>query len=235
MASPTLSLLDLPPELVLVIADHLPPDAVLALKLSHRILYYSLPLSARFKSLPLSHCARLAIRSHLSQPNPKPSHQRCVLCKAVYPLSSFKSSNSPACAPSPLGTDAQQTEIVELPHRLCAWHVGRLARIVHTEPRGRNEWISSSEEMCMHCGAIQAWTKCNCACDSCSVQTVTAYTRYLNNQSECRQFVFCREVLDKDLPRPDGVESRLFVRETCYEPTSERRLKSESIHDTQQS
>jgi hypothetical protein len=219
MASPTPSLLSLPPELILEIADHLSPDGLLALKFSHRIFNYTLPLAPRLRSRTLSRCARLAIRSHLCSPNPKPTHLRCILCKVVYPLSSFQSSSSPACAPLSLAADVEQTEIVELPQRLCAWHVGRLARIVHTEPGGSNEWVSSSEKMCMHCGAIQSWAKCDCTCDSCSVRAVTAYTRYLNNNTECRKFVFCRRsAVDNILLSCEDQETRLYVRETCFKP-----------------
>lgn len=212
MASPSLSILCLPPELILEIADYLPPDGILALKLSHRILNYSLPFAPWLRNRALSHCARLAIRSYLCQPNPKPTHLRCILCKVVYPLKTFRSSSSPACAPLSLTAELEQAEVVELPQRLCAWHVGRLARIVHTAPGGANEWISSTEEMCMHCGAIQSWARCDCTCDSCSVRTVTAYTRYLNNNVECRTFVFYREVADS---ATGAAGAKLFVRETC--------------------
>ena len=218
MASSTLSILSLPPELLLEIADYLSPDAILSLKFSHRILDYSLPSAHRLRDRTLSRCARLAILSYLAKPNSTVTHQRCTLCKAVYPLKSFQSSSSPACAPLSFASDVQQTEVVELPQRLCAWHVGRLARIVHTEPAGRNEWVASSEEMCMHCGAIQSWTKCDCTCDSCSVMSVTAYTRYLNNKAECRKFLFYRKpASESDSPQRCSDVTELFVRETCFE------------------
>lgn len=219
MASRTLSLLNLPPELLLEVADHLPPDGILALKLSHRILNYSLPLAPRLRNRTLSRCARLAVRSYLAKPTSNPTHLRCVLCKAVYPLKSFQSSSSPACAPLSFAADVEETEVIELPQRLCAWHIGRLARIVHTEDGGRNGWTASSEEMCMHCGAIQSWAKCDCKCDSCSVRAVTAYTRYLNNKTECRRFVFYRKAMTDSVVSSHGTTgSQLFVRETCFEP-----------------
>lgn len=219
MASSTLSLLSLPPELILEIADYLPPDGILALKFTHRVLNYSLPLAPRLKNRTLSHCARLAVRSYLAKPTSNPTHLRCVLCKAVYPLKSFQSSSSPACAPVSFAADVAQTEVVQLPQRVCAWHVGRLTRIVRTEPGGRNEWIDSSEEMCMHCGAIQSWEKCDCKCDSCSVRAVTAYTRYLNNKIECKKFVFYRKAATNHVHPPHGTtRTRLYIRETCFEP-----------------
>jgi len=214
-----ISLLNLPPELILEIAHYLPADGILALKFTHRVLNYSLPLAPLLRKQTLSRCARLAVRGYLTKPTPNPTHQRCLLCKAVYPLKSFRSASSPACAPLSLSNGSEQTEVVELPQRLCAWHVGRLARIVHTEPGGRNEWIDSMEEMCMHCGAVQSWSKCDCKCESCPVRAVTAYTRYLNNNTECRTFVFYREfAADSVAGLPAATCSQLFVRETCSEP-----------------
>ncbi|KAF1847559.1 uncharacterized protein K460DRAFT_242017, partial [Cucurbitaria berberidis CBS 394.84] len=141
------SLLNLPPELILEIGDCLPPDGILALKFSHPFLNRILPLAPRLRNTTLSDCARLAIRTYLSPPDLKPSHLRCILCKAVYPASLFNSSSSPACVPISLAEDARQTDVVELPQRLCSWHVGRLARVIHTESGGRNEWISHVDNM----------------------------------------------------------------------------------------
>lgn len=219
MASPSLSLLSLPPELILEIADYLPLDGILALKLTHRILTYSLPMAPRLRNQTLSQCTRLALRNYLAKPVPNPTHLRCILCKAVYPLKTFQSSSSPACVSVSSEFDVEDADVVKLPQRLCAWHVGRLARIVHTEPDGRNEWVDSSEEMCMHCGAIQSWARCDCQCDSCSVRAVTAFTRYLNNNTECRKFVFYRTVMPDSTVSPENTErSQLFVRETCLQP-----------------
>ncbi|KAF2995586.1 hypothetical protein E8E13_004636 [Curvularia kusanoi] len=212
MASSTFPLLSLPPELILTIADHLPIDAILALKLSHRILHSTLPVTPRLQNLTLSPCARLALRTYLAKPVSNPTHQRCLLCKAVYPLKSFHSSSSPVCSASLSfsGADVQDPNILKLPQGLCTWHVGRLVRIVKTRPGGRNEWVASREDMCMHCGAIRGWKGCGCGCESCAVREVTAYTRFLDNEVECRKYVFYRK---------DG--RRLYVRETCKGDGSE--------------
>ncbi|KAJ4986097.1 hypothetical protein SVAN01_08361 [Stagonosporopsis vannaccii] len=213
------SLLNLPPELILEIAEYLPADGILALKFTHRVLNYSLPLTPLLQKRTLSRCARLAVRGYLAKPTLNPTHQRCLLCKAVYPLKNFISSSSPACAPLSLANGVEQTEVVQLPQRLCAWHVGRLTRIVHTEPGGRNEWVGSSEEMCMHCGAVQSWAKCDCRCDSCPVRAVIAYTRYLDNNTECRTFIFYRKAVSGSMVASHiTTGSQLFVRETCSEP-----------------
>jgi hypothetical protein len=208
-----LTILDLPPEMVLEICNHLPLDGTLAMKLTHPILYRTIPLTPRLKNTTLSDCARLAIRTYLSRPTPKPARIRCILCKAVYPVSSFNSSNSPACAPASLGP---QTQVIELPQRLCAWHVGRLARIIHTGPQGLNMWVSNMADMCIHCGAVQAWTKCSCNCDSCSFRPVRTYTRYLNNEIECRTFVFWRSAAESTSSSQGDRSSQLFVKETCW-------------------
>jgi hypothetical protein len=206
------NVLGLPPEIILEICDFLPPDGTLALKLTHPVLYNIIPLMPRLKNTTLSDCARLAIRTYLSRPTLQPTHMRCILCKAVYPISSFKSSSSPACEMTSL---EDQTQIIKLPQRLCAWHVSRLARIVHTGPQGRNVWVSNMAEMCIHCGAVQAWTKCSCRCDSCSFRPVTTYTRYLNNEKECRSFTFCRNAAGNSSSLQDGRDGQLFVKEIC--------------------
>ncbi|KAF2803450.1 uncharacterized protein BDZ99DRAFT_364189, partial [Mytilinidion resinicola] len=115
------SLLALPPELLLSIAAHLPPDAILSLKLTHPALNNTFPPLR--KSTPLTRCARLACLAYLQRPSPT-NLIRCVLCKATYPASLFNSAASPTCLPAPYSasTGGRRTEVVELPARFCAWH-----------------------------------------------------------------------------------------------------------------
>jgi hypothetical protein len=217
------SLTSLPPELMLEISEFLAPDGILALKLTHRKFNETLPFSPQLKNTPFSDCAHLAIRNYLSRPNLNPSHLRCMFCKKVYPASLFRSSSSPACVPVSWEEDVEQTEVVELPQRLCSWHVGRLTQVIHTErDKGWNEWTSVMDEMCMHCGAIQGWAKCDCDCDSCAIRPVRTYTRYLDNDDECRTFLFWKgraknAINSQDNARnsQDNVKDRLWVRETC--------------------
>lgn len=188
----TPNLLLLPNELLFQVTDHLPLDAILALKLTHRQLNSSLPLLPHVKNRPLNRCARYAIERLLTPPEEQAVHLRCILCKMVYPRSMFTSSASPACLPVAFRHDEPKPDVVEIPPSFCAWHVGRLARVVRTETAGRNEWVSDVKKMCMHDGCIQGWRDCNCDCRSCGYKMVRTYTRYLNNEVECRSFHFGR-------------------------------------------
>lgn len=204
----------LPPELILEISDYLPLDGILALKLTDPSFNNVLPLAPRARNSTLSDCARLAIRTYLASPLPEPSHMRCILCKAVYPIETFLPSSSPAY--SMFAQSAGQSRTGVLPGRICAWHVGSLARIVRTGPRGRNEWSSHMDRMCMHCGAIQRLEKCDCHCDSCSFRTLRTYTRFLNNDAECRSFAFWQPATDSEaMDQLKSPSKELWVKETC--------------------
>lgn len=65
MVPASISLVNLPLELIYDISDFLPPDAVLALKLTHRNFNSTLSLESKLNKAPLSDCARLAIRTSL--------------------------------------------------------------------------------------------------------------------------------------------------------------------------
>lgn len=194
---PTMSLLCLPAELHIYVASHLPADALLALRLTSTYFYYTLlrPLPSPSDD-SLTSCQRFAIRRMLDaftkDISPKqetvnessaghsgPSldgrtSKRCILCKSLYPTYMFSSHHSPACfippsspsSPHPASTIHQ--EIIRLPKDVCAWHVGRLARVVLLErssslsdaqPRSPG-WYASREMMCTHCGDI-SWSQRN--------------------------------------------------------------------------
>lgn len=220
------TLVNLPPEILLIISESLPSDAILALKLTHPRFNDYLLLASHSKHNRASPCSRLAINTYSSTPTSTDVQIRCILCKTIYPASMFHSANSPACLPptTPPNTTTTPIEVVELPHRLCSWHVGRLARIIQTGPSGRNEWICQTVEMCMHCGAVQSWNKCGCECDSCWYRTVKAYTRYLNNEWQCKEFRFWRKMsCGRGLGGEDVEESELWVREVCWDLEDEGR------------
>jgi hypothetical protein len=192
------TLIALPLELVREICSYLPQDALLAAKLTHPVLTDYVTLDT---NQTITECARLLIRDHLMPPNPAPSHQRCILCKAVYPQSMFRCPDT--------GPDTSLASLIELPYRVCSWHIGSMTRVVETEPGGRNGWVGTEEIMCMHCGDLQNWRRCGCHCDSCAFRKTRAFTRFLNNRRECRDFSF-------RMPTVQQSQSSLFVTETCF-------------------
>lgn len=220
MATPVSYLLQLPPELLLEVSDYLPLDGVLALKLAHPILNTTLPTLPRLRNRTLDPCARFAIERHRAPPDEDRHELRCILCKTVYPKSMFTSSSSPACLPRALDADTPRPDVVELPPSFCAWHVSRLTRVVRTEPKGRNEWVSDVKRMCMHSGCIDGWHDCNCACSSCGYKLVRTYTRFLNNKSECKKFHFWRNTAaGTNENAQEKIAGRLFVQEVCWNPS----------------
>jgi hypothetical protein len=217
MASTKPDFLGLPPELLLEICDYLPPDAILSLKLTHSILNHTLPILPRLRNKTLSECSRFAIERLRISPNAPPAAMRCMICKRKYPLNMFISSSSPACEPRIFFEGVPRLEVVDLPPFFCAWHVGRLARVIRTEPGGRNEWVSDLKRICMHDGIIQGWAECDCDCDSCGYRTVRTYTRYLNNNVQCRRFTFWRDLDAGESDDPqENSKGRLYVKETCW-------------------
>lgn len=215
----TAFLLQLPPELLLQIAKNLPLDGRLALSFTHSSLYETLCLPPDRWNIKVSECAHLAIRTYLVPPNANPSHIRCIRCKEVYPPTLFYSRSSPFCKAPP---NDQNQEVLHLPERFCAWHVGSLIRAVHTEAGGKNEWIANRHHMCMHCGVVKEWRQCDCNCDSCWYKPVTAYTRYLNNAEEFKEVRFFRT--SSANCQTSEQSGQLFAKETCYDhgkPTTE--------------
>jgi hypothetical protein len=210
MISQSARIFKLPTELIHIIGKHLPPDAVVALKLTCHALYERVLLEKVPKNTTLSRCERLAISAYLSKDH---STLRCIRCKSIYPINSFKSSNSPACVSASIRGDAQQIEVVELLPRICNLHVGALARFVDTKQGGRDEWASKMDRMCMHCGAVQGWMKCNCNCKTCCVRPVRTYTRYISNKKTRPEFQFWRDQEGQDA----GDQKQLMVRETYWD------------------
>jgi len=207
MSTTTSSLLDLPPELILEIHDRLALDALLALKLTHPRLNRIIRLDRQRWQTTLSHCSRRAIRIYLAPSTAKASHRYCKICTATIPVSMFDSSAGSACIQTPL-TDGSKN-IVQLPPGICALHVSRLTRVIRTRTMGSNEWVSKQSKLCTHCANVQEWAKCSCKCDSCAVEIVTTYIRYLNNTKECQQYRFWRDTG----AYKDG-DGQIWVRET---------------------
>ena len=177
-AAPVVRLL--PAEIILDISDLLPPDAILALKLTHRRFNTLLSLKSRLTGETLSVCERLAIIDHLSRPNAQPAKLRCVTCKQRYPLSLFISGGVPYEVPPSFAARAQQSNYIGLPKRVCLWEVRRLMRIVNTGPQGIDRWVTQKDLMCLCCGSIKSWNACDCNCETCLSAPVRVYTRCLS-------------------------------------------------------
>ncbi|KAF2248468.1 hypothetical protein BU26DRAFT_335106 [Trematosphaeria pertusa] len=220
MPTSTLSLLNLPPELILEIGERLPPDGILSLKFTHSILNDTLPTLPQLKNRTLTNCARYAIERYRTPPYCTPSESRCILCKKIYPANLFVSSSSTACVPQSFEKDVPRPEIVELPTGVCSWHISSLVRKVRTGPNGKNKWESCIRKICLHCRAIEGWgEKCACPCQSCGSRMVRTYTRHLNNETECQGYHFWRNPAAGESADPrEKAYGRLYVKETCREP-----------------
>lgn len=209
-------LLELPTELLCEIARHLAADALLALRLSHPSLNHVVPTPDADALAQIPTCARHAMDRWIAPFQSEQVHRRCFVCKARWPPEMFKSANSPACLPFSSIGNRHRHQILKLPPYFCVWHVGRLTKVIHTAPGGRNEWTSEVSRICRHGGCIQGWSECACDCASCGFSTVRTYTRFLNNEEECKQFRFWRKVVESEGAESTGYgSSRLMVRETC--------------------
>jgi hypothetical protein len=175
MASTTTSILELPPELILVIGDYLPRDCILALKLTRRKFNGILLSPPLPKNMEPSECERLFTLSHESR---DPTRRRCVRCKLIFDLKFFDSVGTPTEVPASVVQAAQRAESVSYPEGLCWKEAGSLLKIVYTGPGGKAGWTSQKDTWCMHCGSVQGWNKCNCNCNSCPRKTVRTYTHY---------------------------------------------------------
>lgn len=213
-------LLLLPQELLLAIREYLPVDAIVALSLVHRNLNdrVQTDLGSRHKC-EISPCARLAVRTYLAPSDPAPTEEWCILCHKNYPTSMFCSSSSPICTRRSLIQQDSEVEVLELPPKMCCWHAGRLTRLVRNAHGRGDEWVSCLELMCMHCGSVQGWRRCNCDCDSCAYRTVCTYTRFLNKDTKYKSFTFWRssERCD-DVARHGGLQGTLYAREVRDDP-----------------
>jgi hypothetical protein len=213
-------LLRLPQELVLTVCAYLPLDGLLALKLSHSNFNHILSLDSQAQpEHKISACARLAIRTYLISADPPPTHMRCILCKAQYPMSMFFSSSSPICARGSLLQEDSEAEVLELPSRMCCWHASRLTRLVAAATDRKDGWVSSLELLCMHCGYVQGWKRCDCDCDSCAFRTVRTYTRFLDQDVRFKSFTFWRSREGTaGTAGQEKLQEALYAREVHYHP-----------------
>lgn len=128
-----LDLLSLPPEILLVLASHLPTPSRVSLRFTCRTFQYLIPRPR--VTLEDNICLRTAVYRHLDERSDiAAGKRRCALCKALYSESQFRRARiidpeyqfenfSAAQAGSERG---KENELEELPStRICAWHINR--------------------------------------------------------------------------------------------------------------
>ncbi|KAF1344420.1 hypothetical protein BDV97DRAFT_372830 [Delphinella strobiligena] len=213
--------------------EHLPLAAQVALKLSCRSLYISLPMPVP-GALPSSGVIRVegdtcqgpAVRYAFEESREaagikrgkdgetidinhgrgdQEGRTRCALCKALYPVSLFDRAgfvflDVDDLQEESLGESGQGREersvgtartesMLNVRNRVCKWHDGRFQRTLKRRKRGSNAWVKAKEgwnleEACMHCGAVLAWEKCDCNCQTCWKRDVWCFTRVLEEEEE---------------------------------------------------
>lgn len=161
----------------------LPPSAIVALKLTSHSNFEVVTFNTG-QSIQ-DDCARPAIRRHLEESQERPLRYRCACCKALYPSHLFK-----RLVP-PLETGGSEGMV----GRVCQWHSGRFARVISRSDieapwpgqnleqgpcaQGLVETTTTSEQVCMHCGQVQAWEPCMCECETCWYRAVPCITTYV--------------------------------------------------------
>jgi hypothetical protein len=137
----------LPVELILQVGHLLPRDAIVALRLVHRTFSRNCPTLLE-EPKQTDQCVRFAIQRHIQSPSS--SHLLCSICKKRYPRDMFRGVDG-------ISTSTCAADMLEFPDGVCSWHVGRVSRVIKTDPSGANKWKSRAEDMCMHCGSIKAF------------------------------------------------------------------------------
>lgn len=211
---------------------HLPLAAQVALKLSCRSLYISMPMpvpgpvpSPGMIRAVGDTCEVPAIRYAFEESREaagikrgkgsekidinhgrgdQESRTRCALCKALYPVSLFDRagfvfldvndleeslSESGQVGEERSVATARTESMLNVRNRVCKWHDGRFQRTLKRGKRGSNAWVKAKEgwkleEACMHCGAVLAWEKCDCNCQTCWKRDVWCFTRVLEEEEE---------------------------------------------------
>lgn len=168
-------------------ADFLPPAAIVALKLTCRSNFEG--VTSTIDQTFRDGCASSAIRRHLEESREAPLRYRCACCKALYPSHMFEQ------LATPFNHDGSQLMF----GRICRWHSGRFARVVGQPdlegspeqisgmgPRVKNKQVVRlvTEQVCMHCGRVQAWEACECECETCWYKQVLCTTTYVGVKSE---------------------------------------------------
>jgi hypothetical protein len=144
------TLLNIPPELLVLIHARLQPAAKLAMRMTSRHLYFTLlPLQDAPESskqsihssnlLALSACARKAISVYLDFDKKRKGRMYCVHCGQWYPSYIFGNPwNTSSEAEEQIRSDLLQDGVdsmggpgmLELPEGVCGWHRGHLVHLI---------------------------------------------------------------------------------------------------------
>jgi len=184
----SMTILSLPPELVLEIAAYLPTSALISLKLANKYIgsVVSSPPNHRFRDL--SPCEKNSIRRYINErANLRTGRRRCLLCNTLQELRFFRD-DSPVCTgeegrfmtissssssppPPPPGSELEsymRKQIEDL-------------TVAGKAKRDDVFWFAVPQRLCLHTGVItgraRQTTLCECHCDSCAHVEVSCYVR----------------------------------------------------------
>ena len=103
------------------------------------------------------------VKSSSTSPK-KPTKLTCSLCKTKHGPDSFLKG-----APRTIGINPKTEHDLlaqKSLQRICTWHYGKVVCTVTHKPLAGavfyGRWISMFREMCMHCGQIEQYGRCNC-------------------------------------------------------------------------
>ena len=210
---PRSSLKDLPPELLLIISEHLDPVSKICLKTTHSIFYHLIDTDVN----ALDQCSMWLLRCRLETDMKKyPKKVACAFCKTLEYQHCFGKTGW-------FSTDNLRSfealKMMEAPptERYCAkdfWHIFRkYPRLL--APGGGQHWVLSKRLTCLHCQepittmfAKERTHGCNfCRCDVCPRAYLPCFTK-------CGWLDESKYTYIKRLKRKDG---KLWVLEICGE------------------
>lgn len=186
--------------------DRYPPQSARQSSIHHRCFRKSDPSQSSRGSSSYQRHSRHSSTQHFSGTSGLDGLNRlaCALCKVKHGPETWRQS-SPKFLTFTAG-DLFQTKSLE---RICAWHFGKVVfpiRKAVLSSAGIPRWVSSMQEMCMHCGKVQMREKCQCLvktshagalsseCEICPLKMVRVYARPGNQEEfDTVGWRFCRE------------------------------------------
>lgn len=185
-------IVDLPVDVLYLLADYLPPASIVAAKLTCRALLNTIPVN--FAAKTLDRCAGTAIRNHLEESKQAPFRYRCALCKNLYSRALFDKArcldpnDAHSEPPSRVSIHDHSIKTELQGPRICFWHVPRFVRDLRSPDFRKRHgvrtyldepgvWTCHIERACMHCGYVIIGRSCTCSCASCGTRYIRTWTR----------------------------------------------------------